>query len=92
MFALEFLGDSLSDRMALIVKMSLISALAIGIPVADAKVFKKLFEFEKSFIFVRTQDISEDLTAVMIDGIPDTSLIFFSPQNSTFYPVRLPRL
>ena len=77
MFALDFLGVSLSDRLALIVKMSLISAPAIGIPVADAEGFKKLFEFEKSFIFVRSQDISEDLTAVMIDGMLEPSLILF---------------
>ena len=77
MFALDFLGVSLSDRMLLIVKMSLISAPAIGIPVADAEGFKKLFEFEKSFIFVRSQDISEDLTAVMIDGMLVPSLILY---------------
>ncbi len=57
--------------------MSLVSSPIIGIKLGKMKRFQDFFEFQKDRIFTIPKDISQHFSTLMINGMPQPSLIPF---------------
>src|SRR5215211_488221 len=77
MLSFYFLGVLFADVVVCRIQMSLIGTPLISIKTGNTKRYKQSFEFQKNFIFMRSQNIGEYLSTSMVDRVPQPALIFF---------------
>ena len=77
MFSFYFLGVLFANFMACRFQMPLIGTPIISIKAGNAERCKQSFEFQKDLIFMRSQNIGEYLSTLMVDRMPQPALIFF---------------
>ncbi len=75
MFTLNPLGVDFADGMDFGVEMTTVRAPVIGIPLGDAKRCQSGFEFQESRIFVVRQHISQNFAGIMVNGMPEPTLL-----------------
>ena len=62
------------------IEMTRVGALIVRIILQNAKWFQQAFEFHKHLIFATPQDVRQDVTAMVINRVPEPArLAFLAP-------------
>ena len=77
MFTLYFLRIPFPNFVSLFGKMTGIGPPIIGVVLRDAEGFQKRFQTNESPIFTRIQHVSQHLSRVVINRVPEPSLLRF---------------
>jgi hypothetical protein len=77
-FALDLLGVTLARLVRFRGDMTRVCAPIVRVVPRDAKRLEQRFELQKRLILATTKEVGQDLTTVMIHGMPQPSLIFFA--------------
>jgi hypothetical protein len=77
MLALDFLGVPFARTMYFGVEMSFIRTPMIRIKPGEPEGLQQRFELQKDFVFAAAKDIGQNLTCVVIDGMPQPALVPF---------------
>jgi hypothetical protein len=79
MFALDLLRVSLARTVLVRIEVTSVRAPVIGVIARDAKRLEQPFELQKYLILPPAKDIGQDLTRMVIDGMPEPPLVLLLP-------------
>ena len=83
MFAFQRLGKALAGLMLSWVQMAVIRPPAIGEEVPDSERLQQPFQGQKGLVFPTPEDIGQDGSSPMVQGLPQPPLCFLLTDKGT---------